>query len=130
MIFRRTLIALPLAALCGCLNYGPELRERATVTQTHFVAPQTTVEISLDADGHITPHPSTTSPEYWVAFSCAHGQFAVSDHETWKAVKPGEQWLVVYREGRDGKGIVQRLHFVRVEPIGAERGIPIVRDRR
>jgi hypothetical protein len=114
-------IIIPCILLYGCLKAGPELRETATVTQTHFVAPQTSIMLVLDDKGSVSMHSVTTSPEYWVAFRCQHGQFAVSDHRTWEAVHPGETWTIVYRELSDKHGTVVKFKFVRVEPIGVER---------
>jgi hypothetical protein len=111
----------PCILLLACLKAGPELREVATVTQTHFVAPQTSIMLVPDDKGGVSMHPVTTSPEYWVAFRCQHGQFAVSDQRTWEAVHPGETWTVVYRELSDKHGTVVQFKFIRVEPRSAER---------
>lgn len=117
----RGLLLLPLLVLSGCVEYGPEQRESARVLQSHFEAPHRAVETYRDSEGNRRLHTVATSPAYWVVFECDHGQFAVSDKATWQRVRVGETWTVVYREGKDGNGVVTRYDFRRVEPASSER---------
>lgn len=118
-------IVAVMLALAGCQEYGPELREEATVVDLPFVPAGhgTGIGTSVSSNGKLgTTVTSVHIPaRYAVVFECQHGRFVVQGEEgvkpMWSRFKVGQPVWVMYREVFDDPGgPVVDLDFLRAEP--------------
>jgi hypothetical protein len=100
--------------LAACTEYGPELSESGTVTETCYVPPGHGNTTGFDSNGGVSFGSVHIPARYGVVFACRHGQFAVNSEAVWLAVTKGDEVVIYYREVlEDGRAV--DLDFLRAE---------------